>query len=371
MQIPLVDLQAQYNTIAGKVDAAVINVLRQGRYILGENVGTFEKEFAAYLGRKCAVGVASGTDALELALKSLGIGPGDEVITTPFTYIATVEAIISSGARPVLADISLDDYCIDPGKIAARITPRTKAIMPVHLYGHPCAMDEIMSLAKKHDIHVVEDCAQSIGARYRERLTGAFGVISCYSFFPSKNLGAFGDGGIIATDSDELAKKIKCLRVHGSKDKYFHVLKGGRNSRLDEIQAAILRVKLPHIDEWNALRRKKADYYTRLLSSVKEVVTPREKKDAYCVWHLYVIRAKKRDELRDFLEKKGVSVGVHYPLPLHLQESCKELGYSEGDFPNTESVAHEVLSLPIYPEISEAQQNYVSECVREFYAARA
>jgi len=370
MQIPLVDLQAQYRSLADKIDGAVKDVLQKGHFILGENVSLLEKEFAAYLGRKYAVGVASGTDALELALRALDIGKGDEVITTPFTFIATVEAIVSVGARPVFVDITLDVYFMDVKKIEEKITKNTKAIIPVHLYGHPCAMDELCALAKKHTLFIIEDCAQSIGAKYRNTLTGAFGAISCYSFFPSKNLGAFGDGGIVALDDEACAKKIKCLRVHGSRDKYFHVLQGGKNSRLDEIQAAIVRVKLPHIDRWNALRREKAAFYTKKLEGIREIIPPRETKEAYCVWHLYVIRAQRRDELKSFLEKKGVGVGVHYPLPLHLQESCKDLGYHRGDFPSSEAVAEGALSLPLYPEISQAQQEYVCDCVKEFFTKK-
>ena len=347
--IPLLDLKKQYNSIKEEVNTRLLGVLESGSFILGN---------------------ASGTDALELALKALGIGEGDEVITSPFTFIATAEAISQVGAKIVFSDIDTRTYNLDPEALKKNITKKTKAIIPVHLYGQPCNMDKIMSLAKENNLMVVEDCAQAMGAEYKGKRVGSFGDVGAFSFFPSKNLGGYGDGGMITTNNEEMVKKILMLRVHGSRDKYFHIIKG-RNSRLDEIQASILRVKLKYLGKWNEERFQKSEVYNRFFKESglleEKVVLPVVSDNIKHVFNLYVIRAKKRDELFEFLKSKKISTGIHYPLPLHLQEVYKTRGYKRGDFPNSELVAGEVISLPFYPEITEEDIKTVVDTVREFY----
>ncbi|MDD4879141.1 MAG: DegT/DnrJ/EryC1/StrS family aminotransferase, partial [Candidatus Omnitrophica bacterium] len=326
MKVPLVELVRQYRKLQGEIDPAVRSVLEKGAFILGENVAGFEEEAAAYCGTKYAVGVANGTDALELAIRALGIGDGDEVITTPFTFIATTEAICLNGARPVLVDIEPDTFNIDAGRIEKAITSRTKAVIPVHLFGQACDMDAVMGIAKKRGIKVIEDCAQAIGAEFRSKKVGGFGDIGCFSFFPSKNLGCFGDGGMVTTDDKALADKVKMLRAHGQAARYLHEAEG-RNSRLDELQAAILRIKLRHLDEWNDSRRNNAHLYGKLFKDpdkAGKMAVPVEKNGRKHVYNIYNIRVKGgipgeaggRDKLRESLTAKGIATAVYYPIPL-------------------------------------------------------
>lgn len=363
--IPLVDLKAQYLSLEQEIDAAIKEVLLGGQFILGPSVQKLEEEVAAYCGCKYGVGVASGTDALRLTLTALGIGPGDEVITTPFTFIATANTISHCGAKPVFVDIDPKTYNIDPAAIQKAISKRTKAIVPVHLYGQPVDMDPIMDLAEKYGLYVIEDIAQAMGARYKGRRVGSIGHAGALSFFPSKNLGAYGDGGMVVTNDAVLAEKIDILRKQGSKKKYYaEVL--GFNSRLDTLQAAILSVKLKHLDSWNEARRQRAKRYNELLSGLP-VITPYEAPDVYHVYHQYTIRTKERDALAAHLKERGISTMVYYPLPLHLQRVFADLGYGEGSFPESETASREVLSLPMYPELTEAEQQEVVRAIRGFY----
>jgi len=362
--IPLVDLRRQYNSIKEEIENKVKKVLEEGQYILGEEVRSFEKEFAEYCNAKYAVGVASGTDALVIALKVLGIGPGDEVITVPNTFIATVDAIARNGATPVFCDINPETYNIDIHQLERKITDRTRSILAVHLYGQPAEMNFIKKIADKFGLYVIEDACQAHGAEYMGRRTGSLGDIACFSFYPSKNLGACGDGGIIVTNSREFAEKARMLRNYGQKIKNRHDVVGF-NSRLDEIQAAILRVKLKHLDKWNDMRRKWARLYNKLLEN-SSVVTPVEAKYAKYVYHLYVIRSKERDKLQQFLSRKGISTSIHYPIPIHLQRAYSYLGYKEGDFPITEKFAREILSLPMFPELEKDEVVYVCDQIKRF-----
>ncbi len=351
--IPIVDLKAQYLEIKDELEAAVKETLAGGRFILGPSVEALEKETAAYCGAAFGVGVASGTDALHLALLALGIGPGDEVITTPFTFIATAEAISYTGATPVFVDIDPATYNLDCGQVEAKITSRTRALLPVHLYGQPADMDDILALAAKYKLSVVEDCAQAVGAQYKGRRVGAFGDAGCFSFFPSKNLGGAGDGGLIVTNDRALADRLKRLRAHGSSRKYFHE-EIGYNSRLDEIQAAIIRVKLRYLDKWTLARQSRAALYGELLSSAAGIARPRIAPDRTHVWHQYTIRAANRDEIKDRLAAAGIDSAVHYPVPIHLQPAYAQLAQTAGAFPQSETAAAQVLSLPIYPQLSDA-----------------
>lgn len=367
--IPLLDLKKQYVSIKDELNRKIFEVLESSSFILGTQVKSLEKEIADFCGVKFGIGVASGTDALELALMALDIGPGDEVITSPFTFIATTEAISHVGAKIVFADIDISTYNLDPKEIERKITKKTKAIIPVHLYGQPCRMDAIMELAGKNNLFIVEDCAQAIGAEYKGKKVGSFGDIGCFSFFPSKNLGAYGDGGMIVTNNSQIDEKVRTLRVHGSRERYFHSIRG-RNSRLDEIQAAILKVKLKHITRWNESRYQKAACYNEffLKSGLCDKISiPEIDKQVKHVFHLYVVRAKQRDELFNFLMSKEISTGVHYPLPLHLQEVYKDRGYAKGDFPNAELVSKKVISLPLYPELSKDHISYIVSSICEFY----
>lgn len=367
--IPLLDLKKQYESIKEEIDQRVIDVLESGRFILGPEVKSLEEEVARFCQVAYAVGVASGTDALELALRALGVSAGDEVITTPFTFVATTEAITQVGAKVVFADIDLETYNIDLEKVKEKITNKTKAIIPVHLYGQPCEIEKIMAIAQKHDLKVIEDCAQAIGAEYHGKRIGSFSDIGCFSFFPSKNLGGYGDGGMIVTNNEEVADKIRMLRVHGSKNKYFHLIEG-RNSRLDEIQAGILRIKLKYLASWNDKRAERANTYTKVFAEnglSDTVVTPKAVEGTKHVYHLYVVRLPKRDELLEFLKKNEIFAAVHYPVPLHLQEVHKETGYKEGDFVNSEKAAREIISLPLYPELTDEQITTVVKTIKEFY----
>jgi dTDP-4-amino-4,6-dideoxygalactose transaminase len=363
IQIPFVDLQAQYKTIAKEINAAIQGVLDRSDYVLGDEVRLFEEDFAKFIGATEAIGVGSGLDALELALRAYGIGPGDEVITAANTYIATVLAIIAAGARPVLVDMDPSTYNISPTAIEAAITPRTRGIMPVHLYGQPADMEAILKIARKNKIIVIEDAAQAHGAMYANRRAGTWGHAAAFSFYPGKNLGAYGDGGAVTTNDPGIAEKIRQLRNYGQRVKYEHVV-AGTNSRLDTIQAAILRVKLRHLDVWNAARQRHAAAYNSLLAGGPYVL-PHVAAHRTHIFHLYVIETDNRRHAQEFLSAHGIATGIHYPIPIHMQEACKDFGYSRGDFPATEAAANRILSLPMYPELTEEQLDYVASSLRE------
>jgi len=418
IHVPILDLTRQYETIKPEIDAAVARVLASGRFILGPEVKAFEEEVAAYCGVKHAIGVASGTDALLLSLRALGIGPGDKVILPSFTFFATAGVVHNVGATPVFADIDPKTFNLDPADVrrslvSSQANPMNptnstnsmnqetdvKAIIPVHLYGQMVDMDEIMAIAREYSLYVVEDAAQAIGAEYRTTSepvassqlrvgrtgastsqsafpqatdhkpqpykAGSLGNLGCFSFFPTKNLGAYGDGGMIVTNDDALAERVRILHVHGSKPKYYHHMVGV-NSRLDALQAAILRVKLPHLDEWTAARQRVAARYDELLHDVPRIETPYQTADRSHIFHQYTIRVAggKRDQLRDYLKEKGIGTFIYYPLALHLQECFQELGYSDGDLPRSELASQEVLSLPVFPEVTEREQDYVVKQIR-------
>ncbi|MGH9512789.1 MAG: DegT/DnrJ/EryC1/StrS family aminotransferase [Terriglobales bacterium] len=368
MNVPLLDLKAQYATIKAEVDAAIAEVLESQHFILGPKVEECEKAVAAYSNCSHGVGVSSGSDALLACLMAENIGPGDEVITTPYTFFATAGAIARLGAVPVFVDIEPETYNLDTRKIASKITGRTRAIIPVHLYGQMADMDAVMRLADQHGLVVIEDAAQAIGAEDSGRRAGSIGHYGCFSFFPSKNLGGAGDGGMVVTNDDKRAEKLRCLRSHGSKPKYYHKVVGG-NFRLDAIQAAIVSAKLPHLDDWTLARQRNAERYNSLLGSgvlrigIPAVVTDRH------IFNQYVIRIAARDELQASLKKHGIGTEVYYPVPLHLQECFAYLGYSTGDFPESERAANETLALPIHPELTAPQAEFVVECLREFLAS--
>ena len=366
--IPILDLREQYHELKSEITRAVEEVFEGGHFINGPNVHALEKEIAQYIGTEYAVGLNSGTDALHLALRALDVGPGDEVITTPFTFVATTEAIGIVGATPVFVDIDPSTFNIDPSLIEAAITERTKVILPVHLYGHPAPMRAIMAIAKKHNIAVVEDCAQSIGSTIDGKKTGSIGDVGCFSFFPSKNLGAYGDGGMVTTNRKDLADRMRSLRAHGGRVKYHHE-ELGVNSRLDEVQAAILRVKLPHLDRWIERRRANAQWYSDHLRAFATV--PGETEGTLHVYHQYTIRVRDRDRVQEQLKDAGVQTMVYYPVPLHLQEVHASLGLGEGAFPHSEQAAREVLSLPMFPELSAQQREAVRNALREALAAQA
>lgn len=363
MKIDFVDLKKQYLSIKPEIDAAISRVLNNTSFILGKEVEDFEKDFAEFCGTTYAIGVSSGTDALRLSLRALGISSGDEVITVANTFIATTLAISDCGAKPVLVDCN-SEYNIDINKIEAAITPRTKAIIPVHLYGQPADMGPIMKIAEKYNLKVVEDACQAHGAEYKSKKVGNLGHVACFSFYPGKNLGAYGDGGAITTNSSELAEKIMLLREYGQKKKYHHVLKG-YNCRLDALQAAILSVKLKYLQDWNQARLEKAVIYTNLLTSLSGIITPKEMPNIKPVYHLYVIRTKERDKLLSILKEHGVSAGIHYPIPIHCQKAYTELGYPAGSFPVAEKYASEIISLPIFPELSFDEIKYIVEILKK------
>ncbi len=366
MNIPLVDLKAQYRPLKEDILDRIAKALDGMWLFLGENVQEFEKEFAAMGEVKYAIGVSEGTTALQLALMACDVGYGDEVITVSHTFIATAEAIALTGAKPVFVDIDPSTYTMDVSKIEQQITPRTRAIIPVHLYGQPADMDPIMEIAEKHDLMVIEDACQAHGARYKGRRTGSIGHLAAYSFYFSKNLGAYGEAGMVTTQDDDLAAKVRMLRDHGSSKKYHHDLVG-LNGRLDEVQAAILRAKLPHLEAWNKQRQENAAHYTELFSDVENVTPPSVASYADHVFHLYVVRVPRRDEVFDYLRENGVGASIHYPIPCHLQAAFKELGYSKGDLPVTEQVTGEIVSLPMYAELTPEQRSHVVDVIREFY----
>ncbi len=362
------DLDGQYKSIRKEIDGAIKNVFNGGFFIGGEEVEKFEEEFAKFCGVKYSISLNSGTDALFLSLKALGIGEGDEVITTPFTFIATAGSIINCGAKPVFVDIDPDSFNIDVSKIEKAITKKTKAIMPVHLFGQIADMAEIMKIAKKYKLFVIEDAAQAVGAEYKGKKAGTIGDFGCFSFFPSKNLGAYGDGGMIITNNKRLAEEVRLLKSHGSssKDKYLNLVVG-TNSRLDSLQAAILRIKLRHLDKWNKERAKKSNYYTKKLKGISGIVTPDIKEDRNHVFHQYALRVDSRDKIKKELEKAGIPVMIYYPLPLHMQPALKKLGHKKGDFPEAEKVSSEVLSLPIYPEIKKKDQDLIINSLAKIF----
>jgi len=368
MEIPFVDLKAQYRRIQDEVDPAVLAVMQRGDFILGGAVTEFEREYAAYCGVKHCVAVDSGYSALELIIRAYDIGPGDEVITAANTFIATTLAISNAGATPVLVDCDPETYNIDADKIEAAITSRTKAIMPVHLYGQTADMDTIHAIARRRNLLVFEDAAQASGARYKGRMAGSLGDAAAFSFYPGKNLGAYGDGGAVTTNDSAIAEKLRLLRNIGQKVKYYHEIKGF-NNRLDTMQAAVLRVKLPHLDGWNAERRHAAAGYADLLAGLP-IDTPSTADYAEHIFHLYVVRVSDREPLMEYLKKMGIATGLHYPIPIHLQPAYAELGYRRGDFPVTEAYAETIVSLPIFPELDDDKVAYVAGAIRDYFAAR-
>jgi dTDP-4-amino-4,6-dideoxygalactose transaminase len=362
LKVPILDLKAQYATIKTEIQEAVNSVLENQHFILGPEVKALEKEIAEYCGTKYAVGVASGTDALILGLRACGIGPGDEVIVPSFTFIATADAVSLLGAEPVFADIDPNTYNLDPQSVERKITRRTKAIVPVHLYGQSADMDAILTLAKVHNLKVIEDTAQAIGATYKGRKTASMGDVGCISFFPSKNLGGYGDGGMVVTNSEEVAKHLGSLRAHGSTKKYLSDEQGW-NSRLDELQAAILRVKLRHLDQWSIQRRDAARRYDTLLQGMPNVVIPKRNGFGDHVFHQYTVRVPQRDLMQKKLAEAGVTTMVYYPHPIHLQPIYASLGYREGDLPVTEAACKQVFSLPMFPELTNEQSEYVASAL--------
>lgn len=367
MNVPLLDLKAQFAPIKKEVEAAISEVLAAQQFILGPKVEECEKAVAGYSACSHGVGMSSGSDALLVCLMAENIGPGDEVITTPYSFFATAGAIARLGATPVFVDIDPATYNIDPAQIAAKITKKTRVIMPVHLYGQMADMDPIMELAREHKLIVVEDAAQAIGAEYKGRRAGSIGHYGCFSFFPSKNLGAAGDGGMIVTNDAQRAEKLRILRNHGSNPKYYHKVVGG-NFRLDALQAAIITVKLKHLDSWTAGRQRNAQTYNQLFAKANlPIVLPKVATNRH-IFNQYVIRVSKRNELQSHLQKKGIGTEVYYPVPLHLQECFAYLGHKTGEFPESEKAANETLALPIFPELTQQQLEYVVESIREFFA---
>ncbi len=370
MNVPLLDLKEQNDSLRPEIEAALAKVLDTNGFILGGEVAELEKELAAYCGVKHAIGCASGSDAILLALMALDVGAGDEVITTPYSFFATVSSITRLGAAPVFVDIDPVTYNLDTAQVEAAITSKTKAIEPVHLYGQCANMAALREIAAKHNIPLVEDAAQAIGAEEDGVQAGAIGAIGCFSFYPSKNLGGMGDGGFVTTNDDALATKLLALRVHGSIEKYYHKYVG-LNSRLDGFQGAVLRVKLPHLDSWTDKRRANADNYRRLFTDLgltEQIGLPVERSNAKHIYNQYVIRVSgRRDELRAYLTEKGIGSDIYYPVPLHLQECFEYLGYKPGDMPESEKAALETLALPIYPELTADQQKYVVETIVEFF----
>ncbi len=365
MKVPQIDLWAHHEPLMKEFHQALDRVVKSNQFILGQEEKDFEAACASYFGVKYAIGVGNGTDALGICLRALGIGPGDEVITTPFTFIATAEVIIALGAKPVFADINPDTYNIDPDKLEAAITDKTKVILPVHLYGQAALMDRILEIARSHNIKVLEDAAQAFGSTYKNKKVGGLGDVTIFSFFPTKNLGALGDGGLITTDNDELYEKCRLIRVHGSPKKYYHTLIG-QNSRLDTLQAAFLKIKLNHIDSYNGARVANGTAYSEGLTDV--VKTPAIHPDCNHIYHQYTIRTPKRDELKAFLNESEIGVGVHYPYPLHHQPVLEYLGLPQGSYPESEAAAKEVMSLPVYPELAEEQRSFVITKIKEFFS---
>ena len=386
MKVPLLDLRAQYAVIKEEVKKAVDEVLEEQQFILGEKVAEFEGRMSEYVGTSYAVGVASCTDGLLLSLMALGISPDDEIITTPFTFFSTAGIIARLKAKPVFVDIDLESFNIAPNLIEEKITPRSRALIPVHLFGQCAPMEEITQIAEKHNLLVIEDAAQAIGASYKGRKAGSIGIVGCFSFYPSKNLGGAGDGGVVVTSKPELAERIRLLRNHGAQSKYRYSTVG-INSRLDALQAAILSVKLKYIEQWNRARRQNAENYTRLFRQAnlaaeeqgkegsdpslnRPVIIPAVLPECHHVFHQYTIRVRDRDRLKDYLAREGIGTAIYYPIPLHLQKCFSYLGYKQGELKNAERCAAECLSLPIYPELTPTQQEYVVEQIAAFFRKR-
>jgi dTDP-4-amino-4,6-dideoxygalactose transaminase len=368
VKVPFLDLKAQYRSIKPEIDAAIQNVLETTQFVLGDEVAAFEREFAAYGGAAQGIAVNSGTSALHLAVLAAGIGPGDEVITVPNTFVATVAAVKYAGARPVLVDVDPVRYTMDPARVEAAITPRTKALLPVHLYGQPADMDPLVEIARRRGLLVIEDAAQAHGARYKGRPVGSLGDLACFSFYPGKNLGAYGEGGIVLTSNDEYAKKIRMLRDWGQDRKYHHLL-AGYNYRMEGMQGAILRVKLRHLETWTEARRAHAAQYRQLLAGAP-VGVPAEAPDARHVYHVYAVRTAQRDAVMKALGEQGIQTGIHYPVPVHLQPAYADAEYARGSFPLAEKAADEVMSLPMFPELTEEQVQLVANAVRALPHAR-
>jgi len=393
MKIPLIDLKKQYESIQEESDRKVLEVLHSANYIMGNHVKSFEKEFSDFLGAKHSISVGNGTDALVIVLKAMDIGEGDEVITSPFTFFATAESISSVGATPIFVDVEKDTFNLDPDKIEEKITAKTKAIMPVHIFGQACKMDEINKIAKKHDLKVIEDACQGVGGEYKGKKIGNLGDIACFSFFPTKNLGCAGDGGMIVTNDDELATICKGIRTHGSGEngrkaynlmnniqeeedspeemdqtvynplKYYNYLIG-HNSRLDELQAAILRTKLPHLNEWNDRRRSNAYYYNEELKNCN-ITTPYEEEEGKHVYHMYILQSENRERIVTHLKEKGVATGIYYPIPLHLQKAYTGLGYKQNSMPNAEYLSERTFAIPVYAELTREQKSYIVKTLVE------
>jgi dTDP-4-amino-4,6-dideoxygalactose transaminase len=367
MNVPFLDLKAQYRSIKTEILPAIEQVLESASFVLGKSVSDFEQAFGKEHGLRYCYGVSSGTDGNHMALWALGVGPGDEVIIPANTFIATAWGATLCGATPVFIDCDPVSYNIDPSKVEEKVTPRTRAIVAVHLYGQAADMDPLAEIARRRGIALVEDCAQAHFAEYKGKRTGGLSRVSSFSFYPGKNLGAYGEGGAVGTNDEEIARKLKMLRDHGSERKYHHDIVG-HNYRMEGIQGAVLGVKLRHLAQWTDARRRNAGQYGKYLAGINDVILPREMPYAKHVYHLYVIRTPRRDELQKFLEAKGISTGLHYPVPLHVQKVFGSLGYRNGDFPVTERLAGEILSLPMYPELTTEQIEYVSGAIREFHA---
>ena len=372
--VPFFDLTRQYKKIKSEILSATQRVYEKGRFILGEEVSAFEKAFSHYCWVRYGVGVGSGTDALYLALKAAGIGEGDEVVTVANSFVATALAVSYTGAKPLFIDIDPKAYTMDPNSLelllkrekAKKSGQKIRAVLPVHLYGHPADMDSIMEIANRYDLVVIEDACQAHGAKYGRRKVGSLGAMGCFSFYPTKNLGGYGDGGMVVTDHQKYDRKLRLLRCYGERKKYQHILKG-HNSRLDEIQAALLRVKLKHLDQWNEERRRKARLYTRMLSPLG-LVCPSEKKGVRHVYHLYAIKMRKRDAVQAFLKKRGIETLIHYPIPIPLEKAYQEMGYRRGDFPLTDQWSRKILSLPFFPEMKESEMEEVAQQIKMFLA---
>jgi len=365
MKVPLLDLKPQYAQIKDRLFPSIMEVIESQAFILGPKVEKMEAELASYIGVKHSIGVSSGTDAILISLMALGIGPGDEVITTPYTFFATAGCVARVGAKAVFVDIDSETFNIDPAKLEAAITPKTMAILPVHLFGQCAEMNPILKIAEKHRLAVIEDACQAIGSKYGERQAGSMGTVGCFSFFPSKNLGCFGDGGLITTNDDDLARKIKSLRVHGSEKQYFHS-RVGINGRLDALQAAVISAKLPFLDSWTEGRRKNATQYDKFFASNSAVSVPVRRENCFHIFNQYVITVEKRDELKKYLTEKEIGCAIYYPIPLHLQECFRHWGYKPGDFPVSEKAAQTTLALPIYSELPLESLAFVAETVNEF-----
>lgn len=366
MKVPFIDLKAQYSQIKDEMNAAILEVLSSQHFILGARVKELEEKIAELCDCRFAIGVSSGSDALLLSLMACGIGPGDEVITTPFSFFSTASSISRLGAQPVFADIDPNTFNLDPAEIKDKINKKTKGIITVHLFGQLADMDSILDIASESKLWIIEDAAQAIAATYKGKDAGSLGNLACFSFYPTKNLGAYGDGGMIVTNDDELAEKVRILRVHGSSPKYYHHTIG-INARLDELQAAILLVKLKHLSRWNDVRRNNAELYHEKLQGLP-ISLPYVAEFCQSTYHQYVIKAPKRDELKEYLKTNGIGTQIYYPLPLHLQPCFKSLGYKPGDLAQAEEASQKVLSLPIYAELTEQEIDYVAEKIREFYS---